>query len=73
MALHAAAALGVPPARCLVVGDGLPDVAMGLAAGMRVLGVSYGVSRADALRAAGAHAVADNFAGVVAAVLKGRG
>ena len=34
--LHAAAALGVPPAECAVVEDSLPGVQAGLAAGMQV-------------------------------------
>jgi HAD superfamily hydrolase (TIGR01509 family) len=34
--LHAAAALGVPPAHCAVVEDSLPGVQAGLAAGMQV-------------------------------------
>ncbi|MFL9927397.1 HAD-IA family hydrolase [Herbaspirillum lusitanum] len=34
--LHAAASLGVPPARCAVVEDSLPGIHAGLAAGMKV-------------------------------------
>jgi beta-phosphoglucomutase-like phosphatase (HAD superfamily) len=37
--LHAAAALGVPPAECAVVEDSLPGVQAGLAAGMQVFTV----------------------------------
>ncbi|GAB2912179.1 HAD family hydrolase [Streptomyces sp. NPDC059171] len=71
MALHVAGALGLPPARCVVVGDGVPDAEMGRAAGMGVIGVSYGVSGPDELKRAGAGTVADSFAAVVAAVRGG--
>jgi phosphoglycolate phosphatase len=40
--LHAAAALGVAPSRCLYVGDSERDVAAGVAAGMRTLVALYG-------------------------------
>jgi phosphoglycolate phosphatase len=40
--LHAAAALGVPPARCVYVGDAERDVTAGLAAGMRTIIARYG-------------------------------
>ena len=36
--LHAAACLGVPPGRCVVVEDSVPGVLAGVAAGMRVFG-----------------------------------
>ena len=40
--LHAAAALTLPPAACLYVGDDLRDVQAARAAGMRVLAAKYG-------------------------------
>jgi phosphoglycolate phosphatase len=40
--LHAAAALRLPPAACLYVGDDLRDIQAGRAAGMRVLAARYG-------------------------------
>jgi N-acetyl-D-muramate 6-phosphate phosphatase len=40
--LHAAAALGVPPARCLYVGDAQRDIEAGIAAGMRTIVARYG-------------------------------
>jgi HAD superfamily hydrolase (TIGR01509 family) len=36
--LHAAASVGAPPARCVVVEDSVPGVQAGVAAGMRVFG-----------------------------------
>lgn len=71
MALHVAGALGLSPGSCVLIGDGVPDAAMGRAAGMRVIGVSYGVSEPDELKRAGADTVVDSFAAVVTAVLEG--
>ncbi|KAF1043565.1 HAD family hydrolase [Xylophilus sp.] len=56
--LAAAAALGVPPARCAVVEDTVTGAAAGLAAGATVFGYSpggEGHSGAQALRDAGVH------------------
>ncbi|MDD2546030.1 MAG: HAD family phosphatase [Burkholderiaceae bacterium] len=55
--LAAAAALGVDPARCLVVEDTVTGVTAGVAAGATVVGYSpspWGHGAPDALRAAGA-------------------
>ena len=55
--LAAAAAVGVPPARCLVVEDTVTGVQAGVAAGATVVGLSppgLGHGSPDALRAAGA-------------------
>ena len=68
-ALLAAQRLGIEPARCIVVGDAIGDMRMGVDAGMPALGVSYGVGSATDLHAAGAQHVADEFADVVAYVL----
>jgi phosphoglycolate phosphatase len=57
-ALIAAAALGVGPADCVVVGDSTDDMKMAVSAGMRGIGVGYGVATATNLRAAGASSVA---------------
>ena len=61
--LAAAAAVGVPPLRCLVVEDTVTGVTAGVAAGATVLGYSpspVGHGSAEALRAAGAvHVMAD--------------
>ncbi|MGP9017023.1 HAD family hydrolase [Streptomyces sp. BR1] len=61
MALLVADGLGLTPAQCVVVGDGVADAGMGRAAGMRVVGVSYGVAGAAELMAAGAERVVDSF------------
>ncbi|MFE5243506.1 MULTISPECIES: HAD family hydrolase [unclassified Streptomyces] len=71
MALHVAGLLGLPPGRCVVIGDGVPDAEMGRAAGMGVIGVSYGVSTPEELKRAGADTVVDSFPAAVAAVLEG--
>ncbi|WP_312303046.1 HAD family phosphatase [Pulveribacter sp.] len=61
--LAAATAVGVPPARCLVVEDTVTGVTAGVAAGATVVGYSpsaIGHGSPEALRAAGAvHVIAD--------------
>lgn len=71
MALYVADQLGLAPADCVVVGDAVADMEMGLVAGMSVIGVSYGVATRAELRAAGAGAVVDSFADLVPAILAG--
>lgn len=53
--------LGVRADETLVVGDMPVDILMGLRAGTRTCGVSYGNSDREALEAAGAHRVIDSF------------
>jgi phosphoglycolate phosphatase len=69
MALHAADALAVPPGKCVVIGDGMADVAMATAAGMRAIGVSYGVASRPELIGAGAETVVDSFNELVGLLL----
>ncbi|WP_052407667.1 HAD family hydrolase [Allokutzneria albata] len=57
-ALLAARLLAVPPEDCVVVGDAVNDTVMAGSAGMRAVGVTYGVDRFERLLAAGAGWVA---------------
>jgi len=59
-ALLAARELGREPGACVVVGDAVDDVRMAGAAGMRALGVTYGVATAEQLTSAGAESVAES-------------
>jgi phosphoglycolate phosphatase len=51
IALAVCARHGVAPAEALLVGDGLPDVRLGRAAGCRVAAVTWGYTTRDALAA----------------------
>lgn len=53
--------LGIPASEALVVGDMPVDIQMGLGAGARTCGVTYGNSSRLALEAAGANHVIDRF------------
>jgi phosphoglycolate phosphatase len=54
-------ALGCAPSQSLMIGDAIHDIAMGRAAGVRSLGVSWGFGRADELQEAGADEVHHEF------------
>jgi phosphoglycolate phosphatase len=54
-------ALGCSPAQSLMIGDAIHDIAMGRAAGVRSLGVSWGFGRAEELQDAGADEVHHEF------------
>lgn len=68
--LYAAEALGVDPARTLVIEDSEAGVTAGVAAGMTVVGLTAGGhvrdGHAERLTARGAHHVADSYAAVAA-------
>lgn len=53
--------LSCDPSETLVVGDMPVDIQMGLGAGARTCGVTYGNSNREALTEAGAHYVIDDF------------
>lgn len=55
--LHALSELGVAPGCAAMAGDTPVDIAAGLAAGTRTIGVAWGASGGAALLEAGAHAV----------------
>jgi phosphoglycolate phosphatase len=54
-------ALGMAPDASLMIGDAIHDIAMGRAAGVRTLGVSWGFGAAHELEEAGAHEVYHEF------------
>lgn len=65
MALECMAALGADAANTTLVGDALFDMQMAAAAEVRSLGVSFGVESAEALYAAGAYDVVDDFSALL--------
>ncbi|CAL9380624.1 MULTISPECIES: HAD family hydrolase [unclassified Streptomyces] len=71
MALRALAELGAEAAGSWYVGDTATDMTTAGAAGLRALGVTCGVDRAETLAAAGADVVVADFAGVTEVLLGG--
>ncbi|MEM9012577.1 MAG: HAD-IA family hydrolase [Pseudomonadota bacterium] len=59
---------GLPAAAAVMIGDTEFDIAMGRAAGVATLGVTWGYHPADRLRAAGADLLIDDFAELEAAL-----
>ncbi|MCA8904949.1 MAG: HAD-IA family hydrolase [Hyphomonas sp.] len=53
--------LGVEPGSAVMIGDAIHDIAMGRAAGVRTLGVSWGFGAAHELEAAGADEIHHDF------------
>ncbi len=60
--LFSAQALGLPPERCVVVGDAPVDILAGRAARMWTVAATYGYGNPAALREAKPHAMIDRFA-----------
>jgi phosphoglycolate phosphatase len=71
MLLTCLADAGVGAEAAVIIGDTVFDVGMGVAAGVRAVGVSWGYHEVDELLAAGAAAVADDAAHLKA-LLDGR-
>lgn len=69
--LRALEMLGVPADRAVMAGDTFVDVQAGLQAGTRVIGVAWGASTEEQLRAAGAAAVVNQPGELVSLVLEG--
>lgn len=68
MVTQCLAAHGVDPEHAVIIGDTEYDMAMGRAAGVRALGVSWGYHGADRVCSGGAEAVADHPADLAALV-----
>lgn len=61
MCEEAMKSVGAAPHQSLIIGDAVHDMTMGLNAGIRTLGVSWGFGTAAELSAIGAHEVHDDF------------
>ncbi|MCR9271306.1 MAG: HAD-IA family hydrolase [Hyphomonadaceae bacterium] len=61
MCEQAMAALGAEPHQSLIIGDAVHDIRMGLNAGIRTLGVSWGFGEAQELSQVGAHEIHHDF------------
>lgn len=68
---QAMAETGAAPDRTVMIGDSTYDMVMARGAAVTALGVAWGYHAPEALRAAGAHAVVDDFS-ELDAVLSGR-
>jgi phosphoglycolate phosphatase-like HAD superfamily hydrolase len=55
--LWAAKQMGVPPESCLMIGDTVPDIQAGKAAGAQTVGVLCGFGELEELQQAGAHLI----------------
>ena len=68
MILAAMADTGAAPAQTVMIGDTSFDILMARAAGVTAIGVAWGYHAVADLEAAGAHAVAPDFAALLAAL-----
>ncbi len=69
MVEQAMRAVGSDASSSLMIGDAVHDIGMGLAAGVRTVGVSWGFGRAEELEMAGAHEIHHDFGRLRASLL----
>ena len=72
MVLKALAETGAAPADALMIGDTSYDMAMGRAAGVRTIGVTWGYHKPEALTASGAERLVDKYEELMAVLASGR-
>ncbi|MEV0213374.1 HAD family phosphatase [Micromonospora sp. NPDC050695] len=67
--LQAVRALGVPPARCVLIGDSLSDIEGARAAGVAVVGYANRPAKVDAFRLGGANVVVTSMSEIAGALI----
>ncbi len=72
MVLKALAETGMSPADALMIGDASYDMAMGRAAGVRTLGVTWGYHTRDQLMASGAERLVESYEDLMAVLASGQ-
>lgn len=72
MVLKALAETGMSPADALMIGDTSYDMAMGRAAGVRTLGVTWGYHTRDQLMASGAERLVESYEDLTAVLASGQ-
>jgi phosphoglycolate phosphatase len=72
MVLKALAETGAAPADALMIGDTSYDMAMGAAAGVRTIGVTWGYHKPEELTASGAERLVDTYEELMAVLASGR-
>ena len=72
MVLKALAETGLAPADALMIGDTSYDMAMGAAAGVRTLGVTWGYHTRDQLIASGAERLVESYEDLMAVLASGQ-
>ena len=70
--LKALAETGMSPADALMIGDTSYDMAMGRAAGVRTLGVTWGYHTRDQLMASGAERLVESYEDLTAVLASGQ-